>query len=41
MGYIGTAEAYRYGGYETERASKVSDKADAILMEAIRRLLSK
>jgi len=40
MGYIGTAEAYRYGGYETERASKVSSKADAILMEAVRKLLS-
>ncbi len=39
-GYIGTAEAYGQGGYETSpAASKVSPEAEPILMDAMRALL--
>jgi hypothetical protein len=41
-GYIGTAEAYAQGGYETgseSRASRVSPRAEAALMTAIGELL--
>jgi hypothetical protein len=41
-GYIGTAEAYAQGGYETgaeSRASRVSPRAEAVLMSAIGELL--
>lgn len=41
-GYIGTAEAYAQGGYETgieSRASRVSPRAEAVLMGAFRQLL--
>jgi len=39
-GYMGTAEAYQQGGYETsERASNVAPEAEAILMNGMRRLL--
>lgn len=42
MGYIGTAEAYGQGGYETsERASRVGPGAEEILMEAIRNVLNR
>jgi hypothetical protein len=40
MGYIGTAEAYSQGGYETsERASRVAPGVEAILMQAIKEVL--
>ncbi|MCB0668617.1 MAG: hypothetical protein KDC80_22485 [Saprospiraceae bacterium] len=39
-GYIGTKIAYSQGGYETsERASRVSEDAERVLMEAIREVL--
>jgi hypothetical protein len=39
-GYIGTAAAYREGGYETSaKASNVDPKAEQILMSAMKRLL--
>ena len=38
-GYIGTAEAYTQGGYETGIVSRVTPRAEAILMEAVRELL--
>jgi hypothetical protein len=41
-GYIGTAEAYSQGGYETgaeSRVSRVSPRAEAELMRAIGELL--
>ncbi|MDA0657460.1 MAG: hypothetical protein O3C60_01350 [Planctomycetota bacterium] len=39
-GYIGTAEAYGQGGYETsERASNVAPETEAVLMSGIRTLL--
>jgi len=38
-GYIGTAEAYRQGGYETGEASGVTPQAETVLMAAIRKLL--
>jgi hypothetical protein len=41
-GYIGTAEAYLQGGYETgtdSQASRVSPRAEAVLMSAMRELL--
>jgi hypothetical protein len=39
-GYIGTAEAYsQKGGYETGIVSRVTPRAEAILMEAVRELL--
>jgi hypothetical protein len=41
-GYIGTAEAYAQGGYETggeSRASRVSPRAEAVLMKTIGELL--
>lgn len=41
-GYIGTAEAYAQGGYETgaeSRASRVSPRAHAVLMGAIQELM--
>lgn len=39
-GYIGTAEAYDQGGYETsERASNVAPAAEAVLMSGMRQLL--
>lgn len=40
MGYIGTSSAYREGGYETSEASYVAPDTEAILMDAINRLLS-
>jgi len=40
-GYIGTKIAYSQGGYETsERASRVSSEVEAVLMGAMRKLLS-
>ena len=40
--YIGTAIAYEQGGYETEpRSSNVAPEVEAVLMGAIRKLLSK
>jgi hypothetical protein len=40
-GYIGTAEAYTQGGYETgpSRVSRVSARVEPILMDAMRELL--
>jgi hypothetical protein len=39
-GYIGTAEAYPQGGYETSpHASLVAPEVEAVLMGAIKRLL--
>jgi len=39
-GYIGTAEAYTQGGYETQlHTSRVSPKAEAVLLQAMRELL--
>ncbi len=38
-GYIGTAKAYKEGGYETGEASAVAPEAEAVLMTAIRKLL--
>jgi hypothetical protein len=41
-GYIGTAEAYSQGGYETgleSRASRVNARAEGILMGAFQKLL--
>jgi hypothetical protein len=41
-GYIGTAEAYSQGGYETgleSRASRVSPRSEAVLMNALEELL--
>lgn len=40
-GYIGTAEAYGEGGYETGQASAVKPDVEKILTDAIRRLLEK
>jgi hypothetical protein len=38
--YIGTAVAYEQGGYETEpRSSNVAPEAEAVLMNAIRKVL--
>lgn len=39
MGYIGVAEAYLQGGYETSGASRVSPRAEQVLMSAIDELL--
>ncbi|PHN02390.1 hypothetical protein CRP01_32515 [Flavilitoribacter nigricans DSM 23189 = NBRC 102662] len=40
MGYIGTAEAYTQGGYETsERASRVAPGSEQVLLQAIRAVL--
>lgn len=39
-GYIGTAEAYEQGGYETGPASGVAPEASEVLMMAIRKLLN-
>jgi hypothetical protein len=38
-GYIGTAIAYKQGGYETGPASGVTSEAEAVLMAAIKNLL--
>jgi hypothetical protein len=41
-GYIGTAEAYSQGGYETglvSRASRVGPRSEAVLTKAIQELL--
>ncbi|WDQ15071.1 hypothetical protein [Rhodopirellula sp. P2] len=39
-GYIGTAEAYSQGGYETSaRASKVAPEVESVLMQGVRTLL--
>jgi hypothetical protein len=38
-GYIGTSEAYSQGGYETGIVSRVSPRAEPILMEAVGELL--
>lgn len=38
-GYIGTADAYKQGGYEVGPASGVTNEAEAILMAAIKNLL--
>lgn len=38
-GYIGTADAYTQGGYETGVVSRVSPRSEAILMDAIGELL--
>lgn len=41
-GYIGTEIAYSQGGYETsERASRVTSDVEKVLMDAMRKLLSK
>jgi hypothetical protein len=39
--YIGTAEAYGNGGYETSGVSNVSAEAEGVLMKAMRTLLNK
>ncbi len=40
MGYVGTAEAYKKGGYEvSERASNVAPEAEAVFMKAIKDIL--
>lgn len=39
--YIGTAEAYGNGGYETNGISNVSAKSEVLLMKAMRTLLDK
>ncbi|MDA1014386.1 MAG: hypothetical protein O3A00_08035 [Planctomycetota bacterium] len=40
-GYIGTEIAYGQGGYETsDRASRVSPKVEAVLMDAIKKLIA-
>lgn len=39
-GYIGTAVAYTQGGYETSYVSRVAPEAEAVLTEAMRKLLS-
>jgi hypothetical protein len=38
-GYIGTAEAYPQGGYETSIVSRVSPRAEAVLLQAMQELL--
>ena len=39
-GYIGTAAAYRQGGYETSpKASNVTPEAEQVLMAAMKKLL--
>lgn len=38
-GYIGIAEAYSQGGYETGQASRVSPRVETILMQAIQELM--
>jgi hypothetical protein len=38
-GYIGTAEAYPQGGYETGIVSRVNPEVEQVLMQAMRRLL--
>jgi hypothetical protein len=38
-GYIGTAEAYPQGGYETSIVSRVSPRAEAVLLHAMQELL--
>lgn len=41
-GYIGTAAAYPEGGYETSpRASNVAPEVETVLMDAVKKLLSK
>jgi hypothetical protein len=39
MGYIGTSDAYAQGGYETGIVSRVSPRAEPILMGAVQELL--
>jgi hypothetical protein len=39
MGYIGTAEAYSQGGYETGPVSRVAPEVEGVLTEAMRELL--
>lgn len=38
-GYIGVAEAYGQGGYETGQASRVSPRVESVLMRAIQELM--
>ncbi|MEX0611246.1 MAG: hypothetical protein WD738_14655 [Pirellulales bacterium] len=38
-GYIGTAEAYAQGGYETSQVSRVSPRVEAVLMDALQQLV--
>jgi hypothetical protein len=38
-GYIGTSDSYPQGGYETGVVSRVTPRAEAILMRAIQELL--
>jgi len=38
-GYIGTAEAYAEGGYETSQVSRVSPRVEAVLIGAMQELL--
>lgn len=40
-GYIGTAEAYNEGGYETGQASAVTPEAEKVLLNAMKQLLRK
>lgn len=40
-GYIGTAEAYSEGGYETGQASAVTAEAEKVLLKAMNQLLRK
>ncbi len=40
MGYIGTAEAYGQGGYETSEVSRVGPEAEPVLMEGMRKLFA-
>ena len=39
-GYIGTAIAYKQGGYETSRVSEVAPEVEGVLMSAIKKLLN-
>jgi hypothetical protein len=41
MGYIGTEIAYTQGGYETGPASRVAPKVEGVLMDAMKKLMSK
>jgi hypothetical protein len=38
-GYIGTADAYSQGGYETGRVSRVAPEVEGVLVSAMKELL--
>ena len=39
-GYIGTAESYGQGGYETGPVSRTAPEVEAVLMDAMKQLLA-